>query len=178
MMSQLVTDDVWRQLDPHAGRLSRRGAVRLWAAVICGLALIPLAAVLYGSGAVEPRIMADISGSFSVRAPNTISTATPATVRTTVVLTNTGWSTVTVNGVVPGSGGTTLTTPDPTPITIKPGQQVTVDLTYAITSCTQKDSGPFSIRVRRWWGAQTVSPTVDGWPDFRTDMPRDACETN
>ena len=63
-MSTLLTDEVWRQLDPGAGRLSRRTARRLWLAYGAGFVAAAAAVAVWLSGLVIPQVGWPLHDSF------------------------------------------------------------------------------------------------------------------
>jgi len=54
----MVSDIVWAQLDPHAGRLTRAERARLLVAVAGGVALLVAFALASTAGLVTPRVSA------------------------------------------------------------------------------------------------------------------------
>jgi hypothetical protein len=58
----LVSDEVWRQLDPEAGRLPRRTVLRLRWTISATLALTLLVGLAWQSGLVLPRLRWPNSG--------------------------------------------------------------------------------------------------------------------
>jgi hypothetical protein len=61
-MSNLLSDDTWRQLDPRVGRLSPRDRRRVRLALVAGALLIAAAAAVAASGLVIPRIADPLLG--------------------------------------------------------------------------------------------------------------------
>jgi len=154
----VLTDEVWRQLDPYAGRLSRRTVRRIrWAAA----AIVLLAAIgelAWYAGVLVPRV------SWS-DAPGYEFGWSPA--HHSVVVHNDGLLPIRVLGVGRSGPGLRLDRVDGTlPSTVDPGSQLSVMLTYAVTDCAAVPTQPWPVPVvvERPWGVQTVYVTL---PDER-----------
>src|SRR5690242_4673208 len=55
-MDPWVSDDVWRQLHPGAGRLSRREAARAWIVIVVAFALVTAGLAVGKSGLITPQM--------------------------------------------------------------------------------------------------------------------------
>jgi hypothetical protein len=175
----LVSDLVWAQLDPHAGRLSRRGLVHLWMAIVVMLVVIVGVGVALRAGVVTPRLDVDPTNGDGNARP-AISTQSPATWHQNVTVTNNGWLPVTITKIGGGYPGVRLMSTTTLPVRIAPHQDVDLTLTYSIVDCppgagssgdgvtmTQFSGTPtLPITVRRSWGSQQVNVTIDepDWP--------------
>ena len=152
-MVELLTDEVWAQLDPHAGRLSRRQARRMWAAVLACLVLAVSGLYLWRAGLVVPRVERDgLMGGFEASVEGRgFSIGVP--------LMNNGQLTETVVGVgASGPGLTLLPSADTFPRTLAPHTGELLILRYAVTDCAAVPAGdwPVPVRVSRPWGTVTV----------------------
>lgn len=151
-MTALLTDDVWMRLDPHAGRLTRRGAVRMWALVLACCLLGVAALAVFRSGLVTPRLERDDFAGWSSSVERRF-----VTVQLPIV--NRGWRTETVLGVGRDGPGLALEPPlaGHFPVAIPPGTGVAITLRYQVTSCAAVPQGdwPVPVRVSRPWGVQT-----------------------
>ncbi len=152
-MDALLTDEVWARLDPHAGRLTRRAALRLWLVVLACAVLAAGGLVGWRSGMVVARIETDTFGSWSGGSES-------LTIDVNVPVVNRGWRTETVVGAGRSGPGLNL---QPAlaglfPLTLAPGQGTSIPLRYDVTSCADVPQGdwPVPVRVRRPWGPQTV----------------------
>jgi hypothetical protein len=159
-----IPDEVWHRLDPGAGRLSRRTAIRLWAAIAAALALLVAATVVWWTGLVAPRLVWS-------EGPSQWSTTVDGVVHVEFDMINVGRFPVTVLGV--GRSGPGLqflgiaTGPDetdapqavgPFPVTLQADNGIAVWLVYRITSCAAMPAGswPVTAVVQRPWGTMTV----------------------
>jgi hypothetical protein len=175
----LLSDEVWAQLDPHAGRLSRRGMLRLWLAIAVALAVIVGLGVALRGGIVSPQLAFEpTNGNGSSK--GAISAQSPATWNQNVTVTNNGWLSVTITKIGGDLPGARLASIQSLPVRIAPHQHVDLTLTYSIVDCppgtgssldgmtTTYYSGTPTVplTVRRFWGSQRVKATVDEpeWP--------------
>jgi len=146
----LLTDVVWRQLDPHAGRLSRRTARRVRLAIAVALVAVVLGEFCWYAGLIAPRLSwTDSLGSEYGWDP----------VHHSVSVHNDGLLSVRVLGVGRSGPGFTLSSVTGTfPTTVDPGGDLKFTLTYLVTDCAAVPAGawPVPIRVERPWGVQTV----------------------
>lgn len=170
---QWVSDEVWSQLDPTAGTLSRgqrRRAVMVAAAVVT---VLTAGFAVDRSGVVRAHVdySAD-SGNSGEASPTSKFFDRQVPVR------NTGWTTVRVTGVGKDGPGLRLVRPGDTagfpknwaplpgatavPFDLHPGQTAIVHVTYQVTDCTAVPSGsfPLTLRVDRPWGTQTIDVSL------------------
>lgn len=162
-MQPWVSNDVWRQLDPVAGRLSRRSVRRLRIVVVVLIVLAVLAALSWRSGAVAPRLKwTDEWGWEASVGPELVSHA--------VVVVNDGWLPAQILGVgrsgpglelVSVREGTSVDFREGSgifPYVLQPGAIVAFAVVYRITDCSAipQDPWPVPVRVQRPWGVQTV----------------------
>ncbi|ACU70916.1 hypothetical protein Caci_1996 [Catenulispora acidiphila DSM 44928] len=175
MKQQWVSDDVWQQLDPHAGALNRsqrRRAVAVAAAVV---AVLAAGFATDRSGIVRAQVAFDqdtgLAGSVLVH---------PRIITHEIPVKNTGWTTVRVTGVGQDGPGLSLVRPGdaegmtaaedtsatPPPFDLHPGQTAIMQVAYRITDCAAVPAGPFPIAVRvdRPWGTETISVSVPPQP--------------
>lgn len=167
---EALTDDVWARLDPHAGRLSRRSVLRLWAAGAAAILVLIAGVGVYLTGFVTPRVHADGS-SFSMERPVDVSTTTPVVITLHFTLDNRGSSTVAIKSLGGPLAGDvrqlSFVSTWNLPRTLPPatGQEVTV--TYRLTSCNafptaaELPIGRVPLTVDRWWGTQHLMVPVD-----------------
>ena len=163
-MTGLLTDEVWGSLDPHAGRLSRRQARRMWAAVLACLLVGAGALYTWRAGLVVPRIERDdLMGGF-------IAGVEGRGFSIGVPLANNGQLTETVLGLGrSGPGLTLLPSTDTYPRTLPPHSGELLTLHFAVTDCAAVPDGPWPVpvRVSRPWGTVTLyvaGPTVPDYP--------------
>jgi hypothetical protein len=168
-MARLVSDEVWRQLDPNVGRLSRRTSRRLLLSGVVGLVVVLAAAVGWRSGAVSPRLVWSQDSAYA------FSFGPGGPVTASVNVTNSGWVPLTLVGVGRSGPGLELARVEGIlPITLGPGDATTFILTYRITDCAAvpHDPWPVPVRVKRWWGEQTAyiplptEPADDGLAEY------------
>lgn len=175
MKQQWVDDDVWQQLDPHAGALSRGQRRRAVAASAAAAVILVAGFAIDRSGFVWARAAYDpdsaLQSSVSVN---------PAIIAREVPVTNTGWTTIHVTGIGQDGPGLRLVRPGDTvgmkqvlelrgaslPFDLHPGQTVILAVGYRVTDCDAVPSGPFPIAVRidRPWGTQTIHLAVPQQP--------------
>jgi hypothetical protein len=161
---QLVSDEVWAQLDPRAGALSRADTRLITRLTALAVVVAAAAMALWVSGFVRANLSwSDSQGYGSSFNPHT------HTFSTDVVVKNNGWTAVRVTGIGGDGAGLHLTgTTQPhistdlgrtVPFTLEPGQTAILALDYQVTDCAAVTSGsfPVPVRVKRFWGTQTVS---------------------
>jgi hypothetical protein len=173
-VARIVSDEVWAQLDHRAGRLPRRTARRLTAAVGALLTLIAVASVVWEGGLVVAHLSAnEMSWGWSWDPPRSVFVE--------VRVRNDGWLPVTmvdVGGDVPGlrfvgaqqSIALDPAPPPPFPIRLAPGEEAIFNLRYEVTDCTAtaRSERRIPVRVGYWWGEAAL--TVDG-PGFTENAP-------
>jgi hypothetical protein len=153
-VSPVVSDEVWHQLHPGAGRLSRRAAVRAWTAVVLAFVLVITGEALWLSGAVVPQVSWSL---WSVKVTDPVSDV----VGVDVEITNEGWASLTIAGVGRSGPGLDLVRTDGRfPVRVRPAHGVRVVLYYRVTDCGRApvDTSPVAVRVRRSRGVQVVNP--------------------
>jgi hypothetical protein len=150
-MARLVSDSVWQQLDPYAGRLSARTARRLRV----GAAIVAIAAVSAGalgwSGLIVPNIGWPRDGGWGA-------STSPELITHEVVVENKGWAPVEVLGMGRSGAGLELVEVRGTfPTTLEAGQTMQAELVYRVTDCAAvtDEPWPVPVRVRRPWGVHT-----------------------
>jgi len=158
-MARLVSDEVWQQLDPQAGRLQRRTAARLWWAAGVGTAIALVWALVWQLGVAYPRLGWSNSGYGSGGGPGWAEHE--------VVVENQGWTPLTIVAVGRSGPGLELTEVRGTfPVTLQPGDQTSFYVVYRVTDCTAVSNEPFPVpvRVERWWGEQTAYIEIPTYP--------------
>jgi hypothetical protein len=148
----MVSDEVWAELDPNAGRLSHQSFRRLVLGFLALLALVASGGLVWQSGLILPRVGWPFTAGWG-------GSSGPGTFSHDLVLENQGWTPVTLTGVGRDGPGLKLDRVFTVfPLTLKPGQQVTINLTYRITDCAAvtRDAWPVPVRIDRWWGEQTA----------------------
>lgn len=166
-MAKYVSDVVWQQLDPQAGRLSRRTAARLWAASALAVLLVVAAIAGWSSGLLVPHLR--LTGASSAEVP------LGGPVTTGVEIRNAGVRPVTILGAgQSGPGLELLGNGNTLPMTVGPGQTFTLKLVYRITDCEAVPTGSWElpVRVQRFWGEQTilVRDSYGDWPHAWVDL--------
>lgn len=167
-----MSDEVWAQLDPKAGRLTARGRRALAAGVAFVAALLAAALVVALSGAVWPRL-ALIGGGWQQAGSEPGSRV----ISVGVEVDNHGWTAARITGVaappglrvtrVEGASVTPATPDDPggagrpdsaLPITVPVHGQVSLTVFYSVVSCAEPAPNPERMRVEvsRWWGTASV----------------------
>ncbi len=153
-MTQLVSDEVWRQLDPHAGQLPRPWSWRLRLAVIATVVLALVAGALWRSGTIVPRVeWARHAGSSWSMDPN------KRQVGFAVVLRNDGWDSVEVIGAGrSGPGFELVEVHGEFPTVLEPGEEMDLWLDYPGHRLRRRPAGPWPVpvRVNRLWGVYTA----------------------
>lgn len=148
----LLTDEVWRQLDPTAGRLPRRTVLRLRRAIAVTLTVAVLAGLAWQSGLVVPRLDWSRSSGYAYQ-------INPSWFEYVLSLTNRGWTPVEVVGA--GHSGPGLRLDEVRgafPTTLAIGATMSLVLRFTVTDCAvvPKVAWPVPVTVRRPWGAATV----------------------
>ncbi|NUP46599.1 MAG: hypothetical protein HOW97_04705 [Catenulispora sp.] len=193
-MTEWVSDDVWRRLDPRAGALNRTQRRRLTWSAAAGAVVIAAAVLLDLSGLIHPRITMPAD-----RADGGAAYKDTQIIARQIVVHNDGWTTVHVTGIGQDGPGLRLLGPaDPggpnknseiagaqPPFDLHPDQTVTMVVIYKITDCAAVSSSPFAVPVRvdSLWGTQTVSialpPVYRGRSftsiEWQRDMANDVC---
>jgi len=148
-----LSDDVWQQLDHHAGRLSRR---TFWPLTTGLIVLIGLAAATVVSWRTVANPFDSDVASFSAS-----TSPSPMRFDVTFEVRNAGLVPITIGGV--GRDGEALTLLDAwaTPARVQPGDTTTIHVEYAVADCRDYEHGswPVPVRLDRPWGTQTVYVT-------------------
>ena len=164
---QWLADDVWARLDPRAGAVSRTVARRYKVSAVLIALLIAAFLSIWKSG----FIWAQVGRTWAVGGQKADPVA--RTITTDVEIRNDGWRAVGVESVGsdgPGlkvlSLGHALSNAEDwrvPPFYLKPGETATLSITYKITDCAAVPTGrfPITVRLRRFWGTQTVDLTMD-----------------
>jgi hypothetical protein len=152
-MPKMVSDEVWQQLDPYAGRLPERTTRRLWWAGVAMSVVVALAAAAWYGGFVVPQLRADggQSGSSTITEPLDITSE--------VRIRNDGWVSIRVTDA--GLRGPGLRLEGVTggfPHTLVPGESMTFTLRYLVTDCAAARGTNWAVLVHvdRPWGTQTA----------------------
>jgi hypothetical protein len=166
--TQWVSDEVWAELDPTAGTLSRTQRRRALAAASAAVAVLIAGFAVDRSGVVRAHI------DYSADSANAgAASLNPRFFIRQVAVQNTGWTTVRVTGVGQDGPGLRLVRPGgpeglpkdlelqdstPVPFDLHPGQIATVEVAYQVTDCAAvpSDSFPVALRIDRLWGTQTI----------------------
>ena len=158
MSDPLLTDEVWRQLDPDAGRLSR-GDRRKVAVAIGLVGCLGVAAVLVRlSGLIVPNIAIGMTASSGVDSQQ-------HTFFQTINVHNGGWRTETVVGVAGPPRGVRITAVDGLPVSISADSESHVTVHYVVDDCALAVPGPdpVTLRLRRPWGTASATVTPGPW---------------
>jgi hypothetical protein len=172
----LLTDEVWARLDPHAGRLSRRQAWRLWLAVLACVVLLGAAVDGWRSGLVRPRFEPPSSQPSSA---DFNPQAREFTLH--LPLMNRGVLTETILVVGRSGPGLVLQAPTDTfPLRLAPNTGRDVSLRYRVTDCDAVPAGdwPIPVRVSRPWGSVTtglLGPSFGGQAPWQRKLADGAC---
>jgi hypothetical protein len=173
--NDLLTDEVWDQLDPHAGRLSRR-SVRRWCLAGLGLLMVAGAVVaVLRSGLVEPRLVVRVDSYSGEFRHSTASPTSPADITADITLTNRGFFDVTVTRVGASVTGVAMVGTTTMPLVVPAGQSVEVTLNYKVTTCHIPSDMPIPVTVHRFWGAQTVPRGLDFDPQWLDESIGNIC---
>ena len=154
-MIRMVSDEVWAQLDPHAGRLTRRATVRLWVTIVLAIMLVAAGVLVWRSGLLAPRLEWPRSAGYFTEANHG---PQPVFLHSVTVV-NEGWTPVTVLSAGRDGPGLTLTeVRDAFPVTLGAGDEVEFVVVYRVTDCSAVPTQrwPVPVRVRGWYGERTV----------------------
>lgn len=145
----MVTDEVWQQLDPAAGRLPRGQFRRVLLRLVALMVAAELGYVAWLAGLLVPRIVHDQAGA-------QITTAYPG-MTYTVTIRNDGWLPAEVVGWGSSRPGLKLVS-IPDGFELAPGESRDITVGYLVTDCAAltNDSGQFTVHVARFWGTQSV----------------------
>ena len=169
----LVSDEVWRQLDPGAGRLPRRTVLRLRWTISTTLALALLVGLGWRSGVVLPRLGWPNDGEgWSIEGNR---------VEYSMHIANRGWTSVEVLDVGRSGPGFVLdSVRAQLPTTLRPGESMEAVLIYRVTDCAAVPAGewPVPVTVKRPWGTATgyvlpppeTSPKAPQWQRALADV--------
>ena len=168
-----LTDEVWAELNPHAGRLTRRQSILVCLMIAVALLLVAISGGIVRSGFITPRLRGDGSR-FAMVMPVEVSAATPATLSLTFILYNDGGMTVSLRSVGASTGALRLIDRRNVPAALQPSTGQEVTLVYQFSSCddffhtlglsqasSRKYGVPVPIEVNRWWGVQHLELYVD-----------------
>jgi hypothetical protein len=163
-----ISDDVWRQLDPEAGRLPRRTVLRLRWSLGGAFVLAVLAGLVWQSGLTVPRLgWTDNSGyGWSIEGRH---------VEYEMRISNDGWTPVTVTTLGRSGPGLALrSVRAQLPTTLRPDESMDATLVYDVTDCAAvpADAWPVPVTVSRVWGTATgyVHPPTVTSPTAPTGM--------
>jgi hypothetical protein len=172
IVAQVISDEVWQRLDPHAGRPSRASLRSLWRATGLALTAVTLVALGWqsGAGAARLEMPREAASEFGGGPGQPLSVV--FTVR------NVGRTTVTVTGAGRSGVGLELTeVRGPFPATLAPGEQIAIRLAYRLTGCATGPTTAWPVPVRIqgwWWGERTVELeppwTGNAWQRELTDL--------
>jgi hypothetical protein len=153
-----VSDEVWRQLDQHAGQLSARTYRRVrWLAVIAIVAAVVLATSWY-AGVPGPRLTAGWNGRLA-------NTDTRVFQHEITITNQNRWLPVRIEEVGrDGPGLNLLPVTGFTPQTLALGEALSFTLSYQVTDCAAvpDEPWPLAVRIHRPWGVQTLHVQLPG----------------
>jgi len=150
----LLSDEVWRQLDPDAGRLPRHTVLRLRWSLAGAVAVAVLAGLVWQSGLTVPRLSWTPNSGYGWS-----SSTLDRTIEFEIRISNRGWSTVEVLGLGRSGPGFELrSVRAPLPTTLRPGEDMDAVLVYQVTDCAAvpADEWPVPVTIRRTWGTATA----------------------
>lgn len=174
-----MSDEVWRQLEPHRRGLSRRWTVRLWIAAAAAFLLGVGGSLLWLSPLVRPSL--DLASPTDMAGLE----LDGDTLRVRAVLRNTGPRPVTVLDVEPAGPGLQLRrvegaragAPSPFPVTLDAGERIAFVLDLRVVDCAAVDVRypvPVRATVQRPWGEMVVGTsgmfTVAGTDEELADL--------
>jgi hypothetical protein len=161
-MGPAVSDEVWRQLNPRAGRLSRREAVRAWIVIVMAFVVVTACIAVGRSGLVTPQLSWGLWGVKSAEPPTD-------TITLDVEITNMGLAPVTITRVGrSGPGLALIATQGHLPARLAATKSARISLVFRITDCEQRPTGswPVTVEVHQAWRNQTAAPHPFGDDDF------------
>ena len=175
--TDLLPDHVWQQLDPRAGQLApgarRRARRSLLVAALVGASFL----VTWQSGAVLPRVTTGENGN------GMMADGLHHQFMETVEIRNSGWTSMTLEGIGRNGPGLRLVAVDGTfPTVLAPSTGQVFSLTYDVTDCGAVPQGEWAIPVRidRPWGVwsswvrpQPFVPMGTNVPSMRSYSGRD-----
>jgi hypothetical protein len=148
-----ISDQVWEQLDPYAGRLSPRARRRVQAGVVA-LTLVAVAGTaLWWVGLLNPRLSIN-DENFSAKTLGRERTFTLI-----IRLENHGPATEHIGSLGRSGPGLELTSTE-VPAEIGAGARVEATLHYHVTDCSAvpRQDWPIPVRINRSWGSRTAWP--------------------
>jgi hypothetical protein len=151
-MTTPVTDDVWRALNPHAGRMPRRVTALCVAAACAALATVLVVVGGWRSGIIVPNLGQPFEGGWGVDVDtheHTFAIVFP--------IRNNGLIPVEITGLGRDGHGLKLTGAR-TQTLLRAGESADIRLEYQVTDCAAVQAGdwPVPIRVKRSFGEQTA----------------------
>jgi hypothetical protein len=179
-----VSDEVWRRLDPGAGRMSRLAVVRLWLVIGAAVAVLIGGTAVWRTGIVVPRLVWADTMQMSY---DTVEREA----RIEVDLINGGRFPVTVVSVGRSDPGLqflgTVSGPDPGepmtrpfPVTLQAQTGTVLWLVFRVSDCAALAAAawPVTAVVERPWGSMTVDLVRDGpWLEpWQQQIAHFACE--
>jgi hypothetical protein len=177
MSRMMVSDEVWRQLDQRAGRISDRTFHRVRSSA--GLAVV--AAILLATGWYAGVLVPRFTATWNGRGADSLTRVFehPITIRN-----QNAWLPVSIEGVGrEGPGLNLLLVTGFVPQTLAPGETLSFTLIYQVTDCAAvpDELWPLAVRIDRPWGIQTIYLHVPGEtselaPEERTYSGRDPYE--
>jgi hypothetical protein len=168
----VLSDETWRQLDPYAGRLSRRDVWRAVAAGVVVVLLLVAGLSMATSGLLVPRLSHNGAGGYGDGRETGV-------MHYDFRMVNEGWFPVEIVGVGrDGPGLEQVAYPSeiggyPTDAVsagrLDPGEALYLGVAYRVADCEAVPDQPWPVpvRVSRWWGTQTV------WIELPTQSQRD-----
>jgi hypothetical protein len=161
-MGPAVSDEVWRQLHPDAGRLSRRETARAWIVIVAALAVVIAGTAVGKSGLITPQLGWSLWGVKPAEPPTD-------TVTLDVEITNTGLAPVTITRVGhSGPGLTLIATEGQLPVRLPATKGARLSLVFRITDCDERPTGswPVTVEVHQAWRSRTAEPRSFADDDF------------
>ena len=149
-MRDRVSDEVWRRLDPNAGRL--RGPLSGRTSVLLAALIPSLVVAVWWSGLTAPKLVWSDSSRWAQVEPG-------GTVYVHVTVANEGVVPATVvRAGDSGPGYRLIGLQGSLPAELGRGESVPLTIVYQVTDCDllPHASFPVPVVVRRWWGEQTV----------------------
>lgn len=151
-MTTWLSDEVWRQLDRNKGRLSRRGTMRAWLAILAAGAVFAAGLAVWRSGVIAPRLEWPRNAGIGFEAGQ-------RHIRYQLTIVNQGWTTETITGYGrSGPGLHLLAVHAPPDVRLALGDTVDIAIEYEVTDCAAvpADPWPVPVRVHRVWGEVTA----------------------